>query len=390
MRIQPLAVVAILATALPAAAASNIAPIQEVEVVGSGSTKSENKAAAMARAEENAIRQAVEKVSEMLIGHDAVVSGYPTLKDHILNKPRRYLKEYRITSRVDKGATAIVQMSCQIQADFLARDLEAVGLMGAPRTGLPKVVVLPDPRGEPGWWVEGGKAGAPAPITGHLVDALKRRGFQVVEPKPPAHPLAPKAQVAEVRKFAAAQKADVFLAVRWNVEMATQPMDGLSYVAARARLTTVNALSARDGSKVASAQTEAVVGKALLPGDELTEQQKKEMASDALRQAADTAATRLAEAMGAKGGQPAQIQLVVAGLGSFAEYVRFQQVMASQLSSVQGVELGGMERGEVAFRITLGKSAEAFADELGTRDLEDFQLQVTERKPDRVVVHVQR
>ena len=373
----------------PVWAQSDIAPIQEIEAVGSATTKSENKAAAMARAEQDAIRQAVEKVAEQLIGHDAVVSGYPTLKERILKKPNRYLKEYRITSRVDKGGTAIVKMVCQIQADVLAKDLEAVGLMGAPQTGLPKVLVLPDPKGQPGWW-EGGVKAAPAPLTQALVDALKSQGFQVVEPVPPKKPLAKKAPVADIRKFASAQKADLFLAVRWDLDQSVAQMEGLKYLATRVQLSSVSAFSARDGTKLVSVKAMGVAGEHLDPKTEVSDELKKKQSEAAFAQAANMAGTRLAEALGAKGGQPARLELVVAGLGSFAEYVRFQQAMASKLSSVSNVMLASAERGEVSFNVTLAKSSEAFADELGTGKWSDFTVKVTERKADRVVVHVQR
>lgn len=381
--------VCVLASSSSAWAQADLAPIQEIEAVGSASTNTGNKAAAMARAEQDAVRQAVEKVAEQLIGHDAVVSGYPTLKEQILKKPNRYLKEYQITSRVDKGNTAIVKMVCQIQADVLASDLEAIGLMGAPQTGLPKVMVLPDPKGKPGWW-EGGEKGAPAPLTQALVDALESQGFQVVQPVPPKKPLARKAPVADIRKFAASQKADIYIAVRWDHEQSVAQMEGLKYLATRAQLTSVGAFSSRDGAKVVSVSATGVVGEHLEPRAKVSDEVKQSQTDEAFTQAAGIAASRLAEALGAKGGQPAQLKLVVAGLGSFAEYVRFQQAMASKLSSVSNVMLASAERGEVSFDVTLAKSSEAFADELGTKKWSDFTVKVTERKADRVVVHVQR
>ena len=368
--------------------AADLAPIQEIEVVGTGSTTTNNSAAAFSRAEDAAIRQAVERVAEQLIGHDAVVSGYPLLKERVLKKPRRYLKEFRITSRIDKGSTVIVRMVCQITADVLARDLKAIGLMGEPATGLPKIAVLPDPKGGAGWWNVGGKKDAPAPITRALVTALRAKGFQVVEPRPPKKPLPLKAAVATIRKFAAAQKADAFVAVRWEIETSSADMDGVVYAATRVRLRSVSAISTKDGKRLAKVSGNGTAGRTVVKS--LSDKERAALEAEALAQASEIIAGRLAAALGGGTSSPGRITLVVAGLGTFAEYVRFRQVLASQLKTVNAVTLIGAERGEMAFDVMLAKSPAAFADEVAAQDFSGFDVKVTERRDDRVVIHVKR
>lgn len=382
--------IATLLAVAPLLLAADSMPNQRVEVVGRGGTKAGNKAAAYARAEEDAIRQAVENVAEQLIGHEAVVSGYPLLKERILKKPSRYVQEFQITERVDKGTTVIVRMICQIQTETLADDLTAIGLLGVPPSGLPRVAVLPDPKNELGWWNRGGKNGAPAPLTDLLVKALRERGFEVIDPKVPKKGLAPKAPVGDIRKFAAAQGAEVVLAVRWSVASDESVTDAARFVAARAKLTSVTALTTKGGDKLAATTADGVAGRALDLTEKVPKGLKTELETAALKQAAESAAGHLAEALG---GTPSQqtktLQLVVAGLTAYAELVRFQQALA-KLGAVGDVMIGGAERGEFRFTVALKGTPKELATQIGKSDLGGFKVKVTEQKDDRVVVHVNR
>lgn len=400
---------AVFAAAALAGAASNV--VKEYEVTGTSRGR-DGKSGSEKSAETDALKGAVEKGVVELAG-DKVLEEKKEAVRKITARSRRYIPEFRVLDRSEAGATVILKMKVKVNLTALESDLIAAGIL-APKEKpavLTRVIVLPEPAegGPPPWWAEGGAANAPDPLTYVIVEALRAKGFDVVEPRRPEpdpdakeKPTpAPAPDMANDVLLGVAKDRDVDVAVKvtWDVQVQSRSLDGITYALARAKVGPVEALATKDGRTVATVNGEGVAGEALDAAraalGKVPSEIAERVAADAVRAAAADAAARLAAALGdptAKGGAAQTVKLVVAGLDTWVVYDRFERVLQRDLKSVRLATLHAIERGEATFEITLDRkvSAEGLADELAKKDFEQFTVKVTEKTPERVVIHITR
>ena len=397
---------AVLASAI-ALAAPNV--VKEYEVTGTSRGR-DGRPGAEKPAEDDALKAAVEKGIVELAG-DKVLEEKRDAVRKITAKSRRYIPEFRVLDRSEAGATVILKMKAKVNLTALEGDLIAAGILAAKEKPaiLTRVIVLPAPAkgGPPPWWAEGGAANAPDPLTYVIVEALRAKGFDVVEPRrPEADPdakvtptpaPAPEMTDAVLLGVAKARDVDVAVKITWDVQVQSKSLDGITYALARAKVGPVEALATKDGRTVATVSGEGVAGEALDASHAALGKVPSEIADrvagDAIRSAARDAATRLAAALGdptAKGGAAQTVKLVVAGLDSWVVYDRFERVLQRELKTVREATLHAIERGEATFEITLDRNgtAEKLADELAKN--EQFSVKVTEKTPERVIIHLSR
>lgn len=390
------------------------AGIQEFEVTGTSRGR-DGKPAAEKPAENDALKSAVQK------GIDAVAEAAgvkiadekaPDVKK-LLAKYRRYIPEFRVQDRTEAGTTVILKLKVKVNLDQLKSDMIAAGILaGEEKPALfTRVIVLPAPAkgGAPPWWAEGGAANAPDPLTNVLVDALRAKGFDVIEPRrpepdpdakaTPAPGAPPEMTNANLLEVARARDVDVAVRVPWELQVASRSLDGITYALARAKLGPVEALSVKDGSVVATVSGEGVAGEPLSTAQASLGKVPAEIAervgAEAQRQAAADAAVRLAAELGdptAKGSATATVKLVVAGLDTWVGYDRFERVLQRDLKAVRMATLHSIERGEAVFELSLdrGVTVDALANELEKKEFEQFTVKITEKTPERIVVHLSR
>lgn len=398
-------------SALAWGAAANI---KEYEVTGTSRGK-EGKPAAEKPAEDDALKSAVQKgIEEVATAAGVKIADEkaPDVKK-LLAKARRYIPEFRVTDRSEGGTTVILKVKVKVNLDQLRGDMIAAGILAGEEKPavFTRVIVLPAPSkgGPPPWWAEGGAGNSPDPLTNVLVDALRAKGFDVIEPRRPepdpdatATPLpgAPPEMTNEnLLAVARARDVDVAVKVPWDLQIASRSLDGITYALARVKIGPVEALATKDGRVVATVSAEGVAGEPLSTSQASLGKVPAEIAervgAEAQRQAAADAAARLAAALGdptAKGSATATVKLVVAGLDSWVTYDRFERVLQRDVKSVRVATLHTIERGEATFELSLdrGVSVDALADELAKKDFEQFSVKITERTPDRIVVHLTR
>lgn len=398
----------LLGTVLASAAAANI---KEYEVTGTSRGK-DGKPAAEKPAEDDALKNAVQKGIDELVTEKIPDEKAAEVKK-ILGKARRYIPEFRVGDRSEGGSTVILKVRVKVNLDALKADLTTAGILASDEKPavLTRVIVLPAPAkgGPPPWWAEGGAANVPEPLTYVIVDTLRAKGFDVIEPRRPEPdpdakatptPGAPPEMTNEnLLKVAGSRDVDVAVKVTWEVQIASRSLDGITYALARAKVGPIEALAVKDGRVVATVSGEGVAGEPLTTSQASLGKVPAEIAervgAEATRQAAADAAARLAAALGdptAKGSATASVKLLVAGLDTWVAYDRFERVLQRDLKSVRAATLHAIERGEATFDLSLerGVTVDGLADELAKKDFEQFTVKVTEKTPDRIVVHLSR
>lgn len=398
----------LLGAALASAAAPNI---KEYEVTGTSRGK-DGKPAAEKPAEDDALKNAVQKGIDELVPAKIPDDKAGEVKK-ILGKARRYIPEFRVGDRSEAGTTVILKVKVKVNLDALKADLTTAGIIASDEKPavLTRVIILAAPAkgGPPPWWAEGGAANVPDPLTYVLVDALRAKGFDVIEPRRPEPD--PDAKVAPTpgappdmgndNLLAVARSRDVDVAVKvtWEVQIASRSLDGITYALARAKVGPVEAIAAKDGRIVATVTAEGVAGEPLSTSQASLGKVPVEIAErvggEATRRAAADAAARLSAALGdptAKGSATATVKLVVAGLDTWVTYDRFERVLQRDVKSVRTATLHAIERGEATFDVSLerGVSVEGLADELTKKDFEQFSVKVTEKTADRIILHLSR
>lgn len=411
-RVRRLALSLSLGAAVVASAAA--ANIQEYEVTGTSRGR-DGKPAAEKPAEDDALKNAVQKgIDELLAAASVKVPDEKAGEvKKILGKARRFIPEFRVLDRSEGGTTVILKVRAKVNLDALRGDLVKAGILASDEKPavLTRVIVLPAPAkgGTAPWWAEGGVPNVPEPLTGVIVDALRAKGFDVVEPRrpepdpdskqPPPPVFPPEMSNENLLAVARARDVDVAVKVQWEQQIASRSLDGITYALARVKIGPVEAIATKAGTVVASVSAEGVAGEPLSTSQASLGKVPAEIAdrvgADAQRQAATAAAARLAAALGdptAKGSATATVKLVVAGLDSWVVYDRFERTLQRDMKTVRTATLSSIERGEATFELSLdrGVSVDGMADELAKKDFEQFSVKVTERTPERVVVHLSR
>lgn len=407
----PLLLAVALAAAVFPIRISGAAPpaLKDYEAVGQAQIKARG---AEKGAEDEALRRAVENAIKELADEAALKEKAASVQK-LLRNPRRYVEEIRVVDRSEAGSTVILKLRARVKVDLLRQDLLREGVLAAERgagTTLTRVVVLPAGAGDaaPPWWAAGGPGAAPAPLTSAMVDVLRARGFEVQEPRRPVPdpdanpppPPDPKPDMDREHLLSVGRSygADLVVRVPWKMDTGTRSVDGVHYAVTRVSAGPVEAISVKDGKTVATVEAEGVAGEMVdLPGPKgaAPPAVAARLEPEAMKDAGENAAQRLAATLGppvAQEGGAAAVELVVAGLDSYVAFARFETALTSEVKAVRSAALTSIERGEAHFRLMpqRGKDGLAVAEELSRKEFAEFTVKVTEKTPERVVVHVVR
>lgn len=165
-----------------------------VEATGEAAIVGKDRAQAVERATEDALRKAVEQSVGTLVQSTTDTKDFMLVQDRILTQARGYVKRYEEIERKEDGGAMVVKIRAVVGTEQLEGDLAAIGL-ALVRKGMPRVAVLISEQqigqSAPTTWLDGdekvqGKAG---PVLGidqrlaenTLMQEWQKKGFSFVD-----------------------------------------------------------------------------------------------------------------------------------------------------------------------------------------------------------------
>ncbi len=136
------AAVALLLSALPAAAQGLMQTTKVIEATGTGSIFSDDVAGARDRAIDDALRKAVQQALGTYISSEVQVQNYMVVEDNILSWTRGYVRNYSIVSDYKKTPELYeVQLQAEVELGDLRKDADAVKNL-IDNMGNPRVMII--------------------------------------------------------------------------------------------------------------------------------------------------------------------------------------------------------------------------------------------------------
>lgn len=166
-----------------------------VETTGTGEVAVDHgdKADAKKRAQQAALRDAVEKAMGTVIVSDSETQDFELVKDRVLSTSAGYVKSFEVVEEKDAGATFIVKVKAKVGKADLDKDLQAQMLL-IRQMGYPRLALLVSEQhigqaAPSAWWgAQGGGAAPGAVVTidqrlaeNVLIEEWRPRGFTFVD-----------------------------------------------------------------------------------------------------------------------------------------------------------------------------------------------------------------
>ena len=360
-----------------------------VTVEGMGAIIAGDKAKAEEDAVNDALRNAVEQVVGMHVESQTLVDNFVVVQDRILSRTRGFVSAYRVVSREEEPDLIRVKVEATVKEADLVSDLDAIGLLMA-RKNYPRLLVLID---EQIFLDEGGEEREPTTVdasttAGALLSALRPKGFRFVDPGvvaagTEANMLSSALQgnAAEAVRIGRAYQADVILLGRAISRRGTIPYGGGGLVSMQS-VVNVQAIRADTGEIFARADESAPqVGNSPL-----------DAAHGALRKAVERLAPRLEQEVLDNWSQDVTsgtvVELVIVNDLGFVGVRRFITLLPGYVRGAEEVSMRNFAEGMTTLEVRFKGSALDLAGELSSKEWAEFKIEVTGVTANRVQVRV--
>lgn len=125
-------------------------------------------------AKQEAVRAALRRAIEALVGADALLHNEGTIEQALLRHPDQFVSNVRVVSKRQDGTKLRVTIEAQIDDEQLKQKLTNLRLLGA-AVDMPRLMFIYDPQ-RPYDEVQAGR------VETYLIDALTAKKFKVVDP----------------------------------------------------------------------------------------------------------------------------------------------------------------------------------------------------------------
>jgi hypothetical protein len=339
-----------------------------------------NTALARDQAVTDALRMVVEQAAGVMVASETMVQNYETLRDQIYSKSQGYVRNYKVIEEKVEGNLYKVTVQASVSEGTLKNDLMALGLLIA-RKNKPRIMIMVAEQNigmhfYSYWW--GVKAGiTDINVTENtLMEKLSQKGFLVVDHAVKTQNL----KISDPYKIESLDNgaiqtignlfdAEVVVYGKALAKLAGSVM-GTSMKSVQADVS-LRAVNTDNGQVIASATSHA----AAVHPSEVT------AGANALKTATELITDQLVEQITerwnsdlAGGGM---IQLIISGVPSYQQLVRFKETVQKQVRGVSGIYQRDFDAGVATIDITASTTTQNLADELVALDYGAFAIDIT-------------
>lgn len=361
-----LVVLALLATALPAAA-------DTILVLGRAPLGA-NEAAAKKAAVADALSRAVARAASTSLDPVTLRNNLAVLDQQVLSDAKRYITNYTLVASAPSGGDFLALVQVTIDQRALTRSLIRAALK-LPTSHMGAVLVMVSEETAPGrppvyWW--SGLPGAPdAPAP--LVKVIKRMGVRIVNPQPLKALLTPDMRqpvLSEAQALEFARQVGAQVVLLGSIR--TYPLVTPDQVTPPP-LVQLLAIDSRSGEVMAIEELEGPSFHTTPPAEEYSKILGQVETS--VRNLMAQLSAKLAEAAT----QSKEITLKVSGVRSLPQLMRLETTLRSLGDLVEKVQRVSAGAGKATFAVTLKGTPSQMADQLMVQNYGDFLVNVVEQ-----------
>ena len=362
------------------ASAQEIMEAQIVRTEGLGAIVNNDTAMARDSAIEDALRKAVEQTVGTQVDSETIVQNFQLLSDQIYTRTKGYIQNYRIISEVPMDNLYKVIIEATVSLGSLKDDLAAIGLLMI-RKHKPRVMFMVAEQniGQEymrHWWGHRTSETDLSIVETVLVEEFRGKGFHVVDHAAKATNITiNKAyQVVDLTDNTAISLGNQYdaevvivgkaLTKRVGRVMNTSMKSCQANITARAIRTDNGAIIASTTAHGAAVHIDDVTG-----GTEALKKAGVELATKIMDQIIDTWSREV--------GGTTLVEMTINGISSYKDFVKLKNVLQQQIRGVKGVYQRSIGAGVAKVEIDIKGDAQSLADELATKDFQDFSIDVT-------------
>lgn len=353
---------------------------QVVTTEGLGAIINNDRVIARDNAIEDALRKAVEQAVGTQVDSETIVQNFQLLSDQIYTRTKGYIQNYRIISEVPVEDLYKVIIEATVALGSLKDDLAAIGLLMA-RKHKPRVMFMIAEQniGQEHiryWWGHRVSETDLSVAETVLVEKFREKGFNIVDHAAKARNITTgKAyQVVDLTDSTAISLGNQYdaevvivgkaLAKRIGRVMNTSMKSCQANMTARAIRTDNGAIIASTTAHGAAVHIDDVTG-----GTEALKKAASDLASKIMYQIIDT--------WGKEVGGTTLVEMRIKGISSYRDFVKLKNVLQQQIRGVKGVYQRSISAGIATVEVDIKGDAQSLADELASKDFEDFSVNIT-------------
>ncbi len=358
-----------------------IKPLQlyPVNVVGIRAVVNDNKTIARDNALEDALRKAVEQAVGTFVSSETIVENYSLLSDRIYTKSEGYIQNYKIISESLIDNIYKINIEATVVLGNLKNDLTAIGLLMA-RKHKPRVMIMIAEQniGQEYfsfWWGYHASAANLSITETTIIEKFKERGFNIVDHG---------AKVKKIKIDRAYQVANldnataIYLGNQYDAEVVivgkamAKRMENTIDTSMKSCQANMSAKAIRtdNGAIIASANTQGVSVhiSEIIGGSDALKKGASDLASKLMDQIIDTWEKELTGTT--------LVQMTISGISSYSDFIALKNTIKEQIRGVKGIYQRSIMAGTAKIDIDIKGDAQSLAEELTTKDFQDFSIDV--------------
>jgi len=352
-----------------------------IDLIGRGTIYRDNVAGARDKAIEDALQGVVERAVGLLISPVSVVQDFQLLSDRVYDQTEAFIHDYRVLTESKSGPYYRVVVQATVSMSSIQDKLQSIGIL-LTRKGMPTIMFFLSEQniGEPSpryWWGQSPPGTHPSVTEKALSEYMHEKGFVIVDraalnrdiqlgPESIGPELSDDTAVELGKEFGADLVIVGKAVARYSGNVLDKNMRSIQAgVSARAiRTDSGMAIASSQGTRAAVHSDDKVGGtEALILSASV-------VARDLVRQIA----TRWRK----EARQPVLVELIVKGIGEYADFVRFRTHLRNDVRGVRNVYLRSIRAGEAMMDVDVMGNAKILADELMLQRFENLAVNIFE------------
>jgi hypothetical protein len=354
---------------------------RSIDIIGRGTIYRDDVAGARDRAIADALQGVVEQAVGLVISQASAVQDFQVLSDRVYDQTEAFIHDYKVLTESKSGQYYRVLVRATVSMSDIKEKLQSVGILVVHK-GMPTIMFFLSEQniGESSptyWWGE-------SPLSKHLSvtekalsEYMREKGLIIVDRTAldrdvqlgPEY-MRPELSAAAAGRLGKELGADLVIigkaVARYSgyvVDKDARPIQAM---------VSTRAIRTDSGADIASSQgTEAAVHSDDRVGG-----------TEALNLAASVVARDLVKQIVPKWrkdvGESVLVELVVKGIGEYADFVRFRTHLRNDVRCVRNVYLRGIRAGEAQMDVDVMGNARILADALMFQRFEDLVVNIFE------------
>ncbi len=358
-------------------------------VIGSEIIQKENISAARKQAIENSLVSAVGLKAAELLPIESLMTHHETLNEILYEQTSKFVQDYKVLTESTSGKVYRVIVQATVSSQRIKKELSNAGIILG-KKAMPSILFfiaeqnLADisPRF---WWGKGMTFVKPASELA-LTEALREKGFQIIEHGPRVQKLAfslvensPDLNNQEAIEIASQLNADVVVVGRANASGAPNVMGG--DIKSFKGVITARALRTNTGEEITTASRTAVTANV----DEITG--SRDALSGAGSLLAEDLAEQITEAWQREAKEAFKVRIYLDGTRNMANFIMFRR-MLNEISGVEGLQVKELRSDNAVIDVEYKGKSKELADAMMLHAFETFGINIYEVTPEHLKIEL--